>query len=731
VHPKYAPAYYYKALHYIQQMFPARALHMLQKARSLAEMDVEAEDQMSQMETVATELLTDSAKQLGVPIETMKRASLCNEIAQEKLALGQWMAAEQQTREALRLIPHWISPRNNRSFVLYYAGKIQEAIAEAKKVLEVELGNFHALKNLIIFHVGLNEEEKALGYVAAIKREINSSNNVKMEIDIAIFALGLVNDHEALWDLAQKFIKRGDEELQDVSWYALGVAALHFDKRREAQKLLEKVEAYYDPARELAIDVRKAIKTKTKLSTPSFYSTSLGTLLPHAILKDIIEILSKHKGDGELPAYLRKKLDEYLQPRPFVINALLRMLPDPLAAQGVPGILLSLNRSDVDARLLEFALGDKGDDNIRLNVLSTMAQEGRGLPPNPIRFWSVELGEWHEVDFSGQMLTDEVDLNISEEAAHWVTKAQQTDDIKEKISFLRKAVQVDPQSGYAVHMLGIHLITDGQKEEGRRLARKALEVDPEYMFAYANLSLLEAQEEEPNVELAQSYIAKVLSAPIITEQTAFLAHVASMFLAFDQKDFVSAKREFEIASELRPDDPMLEGWDARLNLAEVFSGGWIEKYQRDSRERTHKKVMGTKLEAYATSTMTLNSLTREVLGSVARIWGVPSYGKKAVLVENIANRMLDKTALEHVMGKLSTDEKNALTWVLENDGVRSFQSFSEKWGNDLEESPFWNYHEPKTVMGRLRQSALLAKGTLNNEQVVCIPADVRTILKTL
>ena len=729
VHPKYAPTYYYKAIHYIQSVFPARALRMLSRAHALAEMDDNAESHMAEMEKLAKGMIGESAKTLGAAYETMEKASLCNEVAQEKLAAGQWEAAEQQTREALRLIPHWVSPRNNRSFVLYYAGKVEEAIAEARKVLESEPENFHALKNLTIFYIGLNEEENAREYSRAMKDRVQKAGDDFAEYDTAISVLGLMSDHAALWELGQKFLKRDPDELMEMSWHSLGIAAMRFGKNKEAQKLLEKAGEFYEPAFELASELRRSLKSGKTLVAPSYYSSSLGTLLPQVVMEDLIEILSKHKGDGDLPPYLQKKLDQYLQPRPYVINGLLKMLPDPNSAAPVSGMLLSIRRPDVDARLLEFALGDQGDDNARLKVLSALAQNGRAIPPNPIRFWSAELGEWREVEFSGQMLSDDIELNISEEAAHWVEKAQRSADREEKISHLRKAVQLAPQSGYAVHMLGVALIQNGQKEEGIKLAKRAVEVEPEYMFAYANLAFLEAQEDEPDVELARGYIAKVLKAPAVTEQTAFIAHVASMYLAFDLKEFEVAKREFEVASSLRPDDPLLDGWEGRLRMAEVFSGGFFANFQKQSRERAHKKAINTKLELNTNSETTLNSLTREALAEVARFWDVTPYGRKAVLIANISREMRDQVSLDRAIQKLSADEKNALMWVLENGGARSFAAFSEKWGNDLAESTYWQYHEPKSVMGRLRLSALLAKGTLAGEQVVFVPADIRPVIK--
>jgi tetratricopeptide (TPR) repeat protein len=495
---------------------------------------------------------------------------------------------------------------------------------------------------------------------------------------------------------------------------------------------LEKTSEFYDPASDLLDELDDAKRQRRTPLIPSVYYPSLNLILPANILMEVIEILSKHKDDESIPPHIARKLDDYLKTRPFVINGLLRMLSDPYASKGVPGILLSLNRPDLDARLLEFVLGQEGGNKERMNVLFALSQEGRTeMLPSPIRFWDAEKGEWRDVELLGQMLTDDIELNISEAAARVMEKAQQTEDPKKKIALLRNAAELDPNSGYAVHMLGSFLMQNGKREEGLRFARKAIEVDPDYMFAYANLALLEAQEDEPNEELIREYIAKVNKAPMLTPQTSFIAHVAVMHLAYHKDDFEAARREYEIASEIRPDDPLLDGWEDHLKFADVFHGDWFGELRIQWRDKAHNKAIRTKLEAATTSEVTLNSLTRDVLGSIARLWGIPPYGKKAELIKNISARMQDGDAIKIVLNELPSNARDALRWVLENNGVRSWQEFTEKFGDDLQESPHWNYHEPESVMGRLRFTGLLAKGTLENEQVLFIPADARVALKTI
>lgn len=731
-HPRYAPVNYYKAQHFMQLMFPACVLRHLEKVRAHGTMDESAEDQIASMDRAARMLIQDYADGLGVSFEIMQKASWHNEMAQQKMAEGQWQASEQYAREAARLIPHWLSPRNNRAFVLYYMGKTEEAIAEAKKNLSLDEKNFHALKNLVLFYSGLGRDAEAQPYIEAVRQIILSSLNDLREPDLVISLLGFLNEHELLWKIAQKYLKRGDESLFDESWYILGVAALRQGRVKEGRKLLEKTGDFYRPAGDLLDELDKAARRKKPPYIPPVYYPSLGFVLPAVILREIIEIFSKHKGDGDIPPHIARKLDDYLSKRPFVINGLLRMLADPYASTGVPAMLLSLNRPELDARLLEFALGKEGGDKERANVLLALSQAGRtDMLPSPLRIWSAEEGEWREVELTGQMLTDDIELKISDAAARVIEKSQQAKDPKERIALLRKAVELDPTSGYAVHMLGAFLMQYGEREEGLRLARKAIEVDPDYMFAYANLALIEAQADEPNEELIREYIEKVNKAPEITVQTSFLAHVAAMYLAYHKNDLDAARREYEIASKLRPDDPILEGWEDHLNFAEVFHGGWFEELKARWQKKAHSKAIRTTLQATTTSEVTLNSLTLDVLGAVARLWGIAPYGKKAELIKSISVRMRDKDAVKGVLSNLPSEAVQALQWVLENNGVRSWREFTGRYGDDLQESSHWNYHEPESIMGRLRFTGLLAKGTLDNEQVLFIPVNVRENLKAI
>ena len=58
----------------------------------------------------------------------------------------------------------------------------------------------------------------------------------------------------------------------------------------------------------------------------------------------------------------------------------------------------------------------------------------------------------------------------------------------------------------------------------------------------------------------------------------------------------------------------------------------------------------------------------------------------------------------------------------------SWAEFDARYGNDLDESPYWNYHEPETAMGRLRLRGLLVEATVSGELLVAVPVELRESL---
>jgi len=109
-------------------------------------------------------------------------------------------------------------------------------------------------------------------------------------------------------------------------------------------------------------------------------------------------------------------------------------------------------------------------------------------------------------------------------------------------------------------------------------------------------------------------------------------------------------------------------------------------------------------------------------------WGGWSALRKAELIERIVIELSDPDNLERVVGDLSEDERAALRQVLVHGGAMPWQDFDATYGNDLEESPYWQWHVPETAMGCLRLRGLLVEATVDGELLVAVPSELRPFL---
>jgi hypothetical protein len=105
--------------------------------------------------------------------------------------------------------------------------------------------------------------------------------------------------------------------------------------------------------------------------------------------------------------------------------------------------------------------------------------------------------------------------------------------------------------------------------------------------------------------------------------------------------------------------------------------------------------------------------------------------RKAELLEAVADALQDRPNLAWVVDELSQQEQEALREVLAGGGSMPWEAFDARYGNDLEESPDWEYHQPETLMGRLRLRGLLAEAKVDGGHLVAVPVELREILEQI
>jgi hypothetical protein len=61
----------------------------------------------------------------------------------------------------------------------------------------------------------------------------------------------------------------------------------------------------------------------------------------------------------------------------------------------------------------------------------------------------------------------------------------------------------------------------------------------------------------------------------------------------------------------------------------------------------------------------------------------------------------------------------------------AWPEFDALFGNDLDASPYWNWHTAETTMGRLRQRGLLVEATVKGELLIVMPAELFKIMPVI
>jgi tetratricopeptide (TPR) repeat protein len=136
---------------YMQNMMPALALKTGRYFLSRWPDDWElGQDIKKEVEQLA-ELLQKEALKLQLPQDGWLEPMVLHEKVQVALSQNKYEETRRLATQLIAIMPHFPSPYNNRSLASWILGDAEAAIADARRVLEFDSGNVHALSNLTRF----------------------------------------------------------------------------------------------------------------------------------------------------------------------------------------------------------------------------------------------------------------------------------------------------------------------------------------------------------------------------------------------------------------------------------------------------------------------------------------------------------------------------------------------------------------------------------------------------
>ncbi len=671
-------------------------------------------------------LTAETAAPYGVDPKDMEQAIWHNERAELELNLGHYTKAIGQANRAIHLVPQWPVPRNNRAVAFFLSGIPCRAIAEEEKVVQdLDPNNAMALANLIQFHVCLGERAQAQAYASRLRAWEPEPGPA---LHRCIEALAYLEEDETLWHLAQRVLKDRElrESLLPEPLYWLGTAAANTGQFREARRLFK--HALKDISRPEVVErALEGLKQKRGPALNGRFPYLL--LLP--VSPSVLETLTRIEEDAQQgrisAASCRKRLDQLLASCPQLVLMAEKVLWDEGRVEEALGMLDFLGTPEAYAAIERFATSQYGSNRDRLLAAKYLLEAGVWSQSETYRFWDAEGQEWRDVKLEAEYAQEEA---LPPEVARLLDQADQafrSRDWAQAESLLRQAVEIAPENHVIAHNLALMCIEQEKSEEAERWLRRALEIRPRYALSRAVLAshlVLTGRpvEARHHLEILEETGAMRDSEGAMVSY--LMAHIHLAVAEFSPREARSYLRQLE---RIAPDLSDLQ--DLRGMVEETPAVAPTIRRLFEAGRRYHRRLLEKPLQAETTLSQCLDRLSRETLAGTARAWAVSASGRKAQLIDRLVRTITDESRLAQLWEELSEEERDALHWIMQRDGVAAWTAFVDRWGSDLDESPYWQWHKPRMVLGRLKMLGLVTVGTLEGARVVFVPPELRSLLK--
>jgi len=673
-------------------------------------------------------VIRENAAQGGVPFERMERACHLSEKAERWVWAGEFEEAARLYARVIETVPTWLAPHNNLAQALCMVGQVEEAIRIAEDVLRVHPDNLHAVANLVRFHLTRGEREKAEEYAARLKQlPIRSVDHLAKAVE----ALGFLEDDEGLYELYRRHRKMvGD--LDAISLLNLGSAAANLGHPQVARRLWRMAHAAGAPLRafDLLLDALDD-GAPGPGSAPRYPTVALPQLI-HVRQLEALARLQLAWEEGRISEKVKeKRVNDLVKRMPYLLQALTKLLWEEEAPLPVIRFLAFIGTPAAVEILREFGFSQAGELGYRLAALEALADLGVVDVEEPLKVWDEEHGEWVELRLAPVKITMEVELLPYDEEV-WKrinegAEALQKGDLEEACRQLEAALALDPEAAVAHHNLGVALQRLGKPEEAFEHLQRAVEIVPDY--PYGCCTLAHYYMDRGDLEEAEEVLAHLLDRRQFHPEEWIYYQRTLARLMLERGEYKAAQEHAQIVLDMRPDDEealRIMGTAALKALRE--SPEWQETQRRRLAREQEKRRRPIRSDARLAEC--LERLTKDALVGTAR--AMPTRRKynvrKAVLIQDLAEYLPNPDVVREIVEGLSEEERQALRDVLEAGGMMDWEAFAARYGDDLDESPYWDYREPETVMGRLRMLGLLSEGTVDDRFVVLIPYELRELL---
>ncbi len=707
--------------------------HALNAFRQVLKNGVDApnKDQLCQVVASLEADVGEVASQLKLPVDKMEQGLRYLEEGQCALHQGDFRDCITRNRKAIQLLGNWPPPHNNLALALFFDGQPQQAIATARHVLAQQADNLQALSNAIRFLAWTGQVEEARALWPQLQQITPQDDNDRLK---KVEAAAILGEDESVYELLKPLDKAGavpveaaPGDTRQIQLF-LAVAEANTNRRKSAMNRLRALKPIIRWADELLAALQAGQPGPGWAGRYPYYHSS--ELISRRSIEAWLELLGQK--DKMPPKKFQRQAADFTARYPQLVLMAEKLIVEENQPEAGIMILATLGTPEAYAALRRFGLSQIGDQDIRMQALFRLMEAGQIALDEKLRLWNGS--DWEEVQLRQLEITNEPEIVYSPKVAHLINRgleALRQNNEKQAEELLRQAINLEPRAKEAYNNLAVIYGHREEHERAKEMYRKAIEIDPLYVFPRANLALYLLHEDD--LEGAEKMLAPLATATRFTPQEmAFYAYIQAQ-VAMEKEEYEAAYSHLEMALEIIPDYEPAQKLLEHVDYASRLRFGWERfRKQQQKRDQNMRAKLQTKLATLEPSLAEVLALySKEVLVAMAREvirWGGWTGLRKAELLERIIEELSDRDNLERVMSDLNDTEREALRQVLAGGGYMDWQEFETRYGNDLEESPYWQYHTPGSVMGRLRLRGLLAEATVDKRLLVAIPLELRQAL---
>lgn len=511
------------------------------------------------------ESLPEALRETGLAgVDQAEELAVWHEEAQVALEQNRFSEAISLEERILERVPTLASAFNNISLAHFAEGRLDQAIATARRVLEeCDADNFHALANLIRFLCVTGRADQARPFAERLKAV--HSERVDTWVKKAE-GLSFLGDDAGVLEVFAEAEAAGmlRKPFADPFLYHLaGVAAARLGHEREARRYWRralKLQPNFSRAADNLADLRKPVGQRH-----GPWAFNLYEWLSPQTMQDMVNTVEPALRGKTTEKKVEQAARRFLTKHPEVIG----LIPT-LLERGDPGgrefayrlARIAETPETVDA-LVNFALGRAGPDELRREVAYFLVDIGRLPRGQLVQMW-VE-GEQHELLLLGYTISDEPTARLPNRVQRLMEQAMSAlygQQLDEAEHLLQQALEILPDHPSLLQNLAAVYGLRGDQEQVEVLIRRAVEIDPDYVIGRCQMASFAAQ--KGDLDEAERWLEPIRGRESFhTSEFAALcrAHI-DLELGRGRPD--AARSWLQMWEEVTPDHPHLPIWRDKL-----------------------------------------------------------------------------------------------------------------------------------------------------------------------